>query len=103
VKPVSIRARADADIDAAIDHFLQSSSAGAVHLVDELETVIGRLARRPGSGSQRYAKLAGLEGVRSRPIGRTRYHVFYVELEESIEVIRVLHERRDIPSLLADP
>ena len=102
MKPISIRARADADIDAVIDHFRENSHARAERFVDDLEAVIGRIVRGPGSGSQRYANLAGLDGVRSLPIGRSRYHVFYAEVDDRIVVIRILHERRDIPSLLAD-
>jgi toxin ParE1/3/4 len=47
--------------------------------------------------------MLGRPGLRSWPIARYPYLVFYREGEQRIEVLRVLHGRRDIASLLDAP
>lgn len=55
----------------------------------------------PGIGSQRYANVALVPGVRMIKVkGFENYLLFYLEREASIDVIRVLHSARDIPEAL---
>lgn len=100
--PISVRARADIDIDTAIRHFMDHAPTAAARFIDELEATFGRISRNPGIGSPRYAELTDIDGLRGLPVKGFGYHVFYLELDRSVAVVRVLHERRDIPSLLTD-
>ena len=63
------------------------------------------IARRPATGSPRYALQVGLAGlapenVRFWRLGRYPYLVFYIERNDHVDVWRVLHEQRDIPAWL---
>lgn len=101
-KPLVRRARADEDVDEAIDYFLVESPASALRIVDTLEAAYKHIQRAPGAGSPRYAHELNLPGLRSWPCKRYPYLVFYVERADSIDVWRVLHTRRDIPRWLHD-
>jgi toxin ParE1/3/4 len=102
VTPISVRARADADIDTAIHHFTTHEPSVAARFIDELEATFRRISRNPRIGSPRFAELTAIAGLRSLPVKGFGYHVFYLELKNGIAVIRVLHERRDLPAALAD-
>lgn len=103
MKPLSVRASADADIDAAIDFIAALDPASARKFIDRVEATFEHIASNPGIGSPRHAEASGIEGLRSLAVRGFEHHVFYIELNRSIVVIRVLHGRRDIPSLLAEP
>ena len=51
----------------------------------------------PESGTKRDQLRSGL---RSFPVGS--YMVFYLVIEKGIEIVRVLHGRRDIEKILSD-
>jgi len=72
-------------------------------VVTALERAFAHLVRHPATGSLRYAHELGLPDLRSWPIGRYHYLVFYVAGPDYLEVWRVLHGQRDIPSWLAGP
>lgn len=99
VKGVVPRALANADVEQAIDHYLvEASEKAALGFIDELEKAYAHIARQPASGSPRYAHQLGLDDLRFWPLGRYPYLVFYVEREGHIDVWRVLHQQRDIPT-----
>jgi toxin ParE1/3/4 len=99
VKGVVPRELANRDVEEAIDHYLVEATAKvALGFVDELEKAYAHIARHPASGSPRYAHQLGLADLRSWPLGRYPYLVFYIECDEHIDVWRVLHQQRDIPA-----
>lgn len=101
VKPVVLRAQARQDVEAAIDFYArEGGEAVALRFIGELEVSIG--ARR-AAGSPRLGQELGLAGVRSRLVRRFPFLIFYVERPDVVDVWRVLHARRDIPSWLSDP
>ena len=103
MKPVRRRAIARKDEEAAFDHY--ASEAGhsvADAFADALREVYRLIAERPAIGSLRYARVADLPDLRSRPVGRFPYLVFYIDREAYVEVWRVLHGRRDILALLTE-
>ena len=98
VKPVVPRTLANRDIDEAIGYYLgEGSPQAALGFVDVLEESYAHIARHPATGSPRYAHELNLSGLRSWPLTRYPYLVFYVERSDSIDVWRVLHGKRDIP------
>ena len=100
-KPVVLRERARRDIDEAIEHYLsEAGPAVALNFVDALDNTIRLIGERPASGSPRHAHELDIPGLRFQPVGRFPYLVFYVEREADIDVWRVLHGARDIPSWL---
>jgi toxin ParE1/3/4 len=63
----------------------------------EIDKVCARLSAQPYSGRTRNELLLGMRSALASP-----YLVFYRIGENAIEVIRVLHGRRDIASIFAE-
>jgi toxin ParE1/3/4 len=102
-KPIIPRTRAEQDIDEAITHYLdEQAPRTASGFVDALETAYRHIARHPASGSSRYAHELDLPDLRSWPLSRYPFLVFYVECPQHIDVWRVLHTRRDLPVWLQE-
>lgn len=103
-KPVIPHALADRDIEEAIDHYLaEATEATAMGFISDLERTYRHIESHPASGSPRYAHELDLPGLRTWPLTRYPYLVFYVEQDDHIDVWRVLHGARDIPGWLREP
>jgi toxin ParE1/3/4 len=70
--------------------------------VDALERAYAHIGKHPATGSPRYAHELNIPDLRSWPLHKYPYLVFYVERVDSIDVWRVLHMKRDIPAWMAD-
>ena len=102
-KAVIRRAKANADIQDAVDYYLhEAGQQVALAFVDALEQTLLHISAHPASGSPRYASELALPGLRCFPIKDYPYLVFYIELDARIDVWRLLHEQRDIPAWLRD-
>ncbi|MGQ7956205.1 type II toxin-antitoxin system RelE/ParE family toxin [Pseudomonas sp. SP16.1] len=100
-KQVIPRELANRDVDSAIAYYLEEQAENAaLGFIDALERAYKQISRHPASGSTRHAHELDLPGLRSWPLQRYPYLVFYVEQEAHIDVWRVLHEARDIPAWL---
>lgn len=103
VRSVRLRERAAADIDRAVDHYLGEAGADvALRFVDAVERTVGQIGRSPQSGSLRFSYELEIPGLRVRPLARFPYLVFYVVGDEAVDVWRILHSRRDVPSAIGD-
>ena len=91
---VTRRPLAEADILEIWDYIADDSLAAADRWVDRLDEQFRMLAAQPMMGRAR-EELA--PGVRSFPFGR--YVVFYMPLNDGIDVVRVLHGARDIDAV----
>ena len=99
VKRVIPRERAIRDVEEAVDHY--SDKAGetvAFGFVGALEDVYRHIARNPAAGSPRHAHELNLAGLRCWRLKRYPYIVFYMDTEDHVDVWRVLHAKRDIPT-----
>jgi len=85
------------------DSLTEADEAVALGLIDALEKAYGHIARHPATGSPRYAYELNLPGVRAWPLPRYPYIVFYLERPDHIDVWRVLHGQRDIPTWMQEP
>ena len=104
LKPVVARVQAGLDIDAALDDYLsEDATVTAMGFIDALEQAYRHISVHPAMGSPRYGHALGLSGLRSWPLTRYPYLVFYVEATDHIDVWRVLHMRRDIPERMREP
>ena len=104
VKQVIPREQADRDVDEAIDHYLaEDAEQAALGFIEALEQAYRHISRHPATGSPRYAHEIDLPGLRSWPLTRYPYLVFYVERADHIDVWRVLHGQRDIPAWMQLP
>lgn len=99
--PVIPRELANGDVDAAIEHYLNEGGKPlALGFIDALEQAYVHIGRHPAAGSPRYAHALEIPGLRSWPMSRYPYLVFYIERSDHIDVWRVLHGQRDIPAWL---
>lgn len=100
---VRFRARAAADVDEAVDHYRrEAGEAVAVDFIDALERCVRQIGRSPHLGSLRFSYELDIPGLRVLGARRFPYLVFYVPTDDRIDIWRVLHSRRDIPSTLAE-
>ncbi|MDT4836716.1 ParE toxin of type II toxin-antitoxin system, parDE [compost metagenome] len=97
--PVIPRALANQDIDDALSYYLnEGTEQTALGFIDALERAYKQISRHPESGSSKYAHELDLPELCSRTLKRYPYLVFYIELDDHIDVWRVLHEMMDIPT-----
>jgi toxin ParE1/3/4 len=102
-KLVRLRQLAADDVDTTISYLTtEASHADAERFVTALERAPHHIARHPHTGSLCFSYELDIPELRAWPLGGFPYVVFYVEATDEIDVWRVLHSRRDIPSTLAD-
>jgi toxin ParE1/3/4 len=102
-KPVVPRERANGTSRTRSPSLAEGAAPAAIGFIDALETAYNHIGRRPATGSPRYAHELNLPRLRSWPLTRSPYLVFYVEHPDHIDVWRVLHGRRDIPAWMQEP
>jgi toxin ParE1/3/4 len=103
-KPVVPRALASRDVDEAIEYYVEQEAAqSALGFIEALERTYAHIARFPATGSPRYAHELNLPGLRCWPLSGYPFLVFYVDLDDRIDVWRVLHGQRDIPAWMRAP
>lgn len=101
--PVIARARAVQDVDDALTyHLTEATEKVAMGFLDELEQAYAHLSSFAETGSNRYAYELNLPGLRAWPMGSYPYVIFYMLARDHIDVWRVLHAKRDIPSWLSE-
>lgn len=99
---VSLRQRAIKDADGAFDYLQGEAPPGtAENFVAALERAFGLLARHPLTGSLRFAFELDIPNLRTWPLERFPYLIFYAVSDDRIDVWRILHTSRDLPASLA--
>lgn len=99
VKPVVPRAQAEQDVDEVLHFYLtEGGEPVALGFVEALQQAYAHIGRHPATGSPRYAHELNLPGLRTWPLTRYPFLVFYVEQPERVDIWRVLHQQRDIPA-----
>lgn len=73
----------------------------ALGFVEDLESAYRHIGSHPASGSLRYAHELNLPDVRCWQLRRFPYLLFYTERADRIDLLRVLHARRDVPHWMA--
>jgi len=89
------RPQAESDLDEIWWHIAQENPDAADQLLDRMDERCNTLAQFPFIGASRDELMLTL---RSLPVGN--YVIYYLPLDDGIEVIRVLHGSRDINMLL---
>lgn len=103
-KPVIPSRRAILDVLEAAGYYeAEAGEAVADRFIAAVHAAFEAIGRVPGIGSPRYAHELGLPELRSWRLKGYPYLVFYIEHEDALDVIRVLHGARDIPATLAEP
>lgn len=99
-RPVRLREVAAADVDGAIAYYRSANDASAGAPIDAIQRGMERIARSPNVGTLRFAYELGIPGLRAWPLTGFPYIVFYLVGEDAIDVLRMLHQRRDVSASL---
>ncbi len=106
MKPLRLREQAKSDADeAAAWYAKQGGLALELAFVDALEAAYGLICRHPRIGSTRHAEHAAdlPSPLRFLPLKRFEHHlVYYIELPQYVEIIRVWHASRGLELLIDD-
>ncbi|MBU1722867.1 MAG: type II toxin-antitoxin system RelE/ParE family toxin [Gammaproteobacteria bacterium] len=98
-----IRPQAESDIDEIITWLLENNPAEATRFVMELRDTFELLAENPLIGATRQYRLPALRGIRMFPLKKySAYLIFYLNSQDTLEIVRVLHGRRDLQGLFND-
>lgn len=98
-----LRPAAERDIDEAVFYLTDEGGVELSHrFAHELEVTFKRLYSLPHLGKLWPAEMQKLEGMRSLPLPRFPYSIFYLSTDGVIEIVRVLHQRREIEPLLEE-
>ena len=106
MKPVEWRplARRDA-ADAAYWYARQGGLPLGEAFLSEVDATLDTIARHPAVGSARHAEHAAdlPSPLRFLPLKRFEHHlVYYIDLPDHIEVVRVWHAARGLQALMED-
>lgn len=97
MKAAALRPQAKRDLCDITAHYRKEGGETlALEWADAIEAALHQLADFPTTGSTRYATITGIEGLRSWPMNRFPYLIFYIE-GATVDVLRVLHASRDLP------
>ena len=100
---VHLRRAAEGDIDSHFLFIAEENVAAAIRFHDAARSALDRLGEMPEIGSRRQTSSSALTGLRMWPIPDfPSYLIFYFSHEHGIDVVRVLHARRDLGSALAE-
>ena len=95
------RPAARRDLAEAVAYLVTEGGSPLSHrFLDELEATFKRLCSFPHLGTPWPTTNPELTGLRRRPLPRFPYSVFYLPTRTAIEIVRVLHNSRDLPPLL---
>ena len=102
MKPLVRLEQADLDVEQSLDYYLSEEPQLALGFVEALEKAYSYIQRHPGTGSPRYAHALDIEGLRFWPCSPFSQLVFYLERDNHLVLVRVLHSSRDIPASFQD-
>ena len=102
MKPLVRLEQADLDVEQALAYYAAEAPPMELSFLDALEKAYLHIRRHPGVGSPRYAHSLDIPGLRFWQCQRFPHMVFYVERDDHIALVRVLHGSRDIPATFQD-
>ena len=102
-KRIVIRPKASADFDDQFAYIAESNFDAALSFFDATRQTFSLIAKMSGIGNLYEVKNPRLVGLRKWTVkGFEKHLVFYLEKDESIEIVRLIHATRDIPQILAE-
>lgn len=95
------RELAEEDLANAVRHYVDEAGTRIANdFVDEVQKLEESILSFPALGTIAFSHLLPSVALRMRGVEGFPYCVFYIETDQGIDVIRVLHHRQDIPSHL---
>ncbi len=102
---VYVRSAAREDILRQYRYYLieKDAALAAERFLDAVEAAIDAVSRTPGMGAPKLLENPLLAGLRSWPVpGFTAVRIYYLHAKNQVRILRVLHGKRDVNSLLED-
>jgi len=100
---VTKRIQAERDVEECFVYIGKESLDAGVRFLVAAEESFEFLAKMPHIGSPREFRSTRLRNIRMWPVkGFEDYLIFYRPTDEGIEVLRVLHSKRDIEEVFSD-
>ena len=100
-KALVIRPQAQADVDEQAAYYQATDSIStATRFLEDVRHVFERLVHFPRLGRPWPTTNPELTGLRRWPLPHLPYSIFYLPTATTIEIVRVLHNSRDLPPLL---
>lgn len=94
--------RAQEDVDTIVEFIAQDNLEAAGRFYNAVENTAAMLVELPNMGSPRSYPETELQNVRIfRVKDFEKYLIFYREIEETIEIVRIVHGARDLPKLFS--
>jgi plasmid stabilization system protein ParE len=90
--PLRVGLRAEAQIEEASDWWFEHRPDARGLFDGELERAFASIRQMPGIGQR--VEYAPRPGVRRVYMARVRYHVYYVDAGDAIEILAVWHSAR---------
>jgi toxin ParE1/3/4 len=96
------RPQAHDDVIALAQHIASDHLPAAERFLDAVEATCALIAELPRSGAARPFKHPALTGMRMMRVhGFEAYLIFYLTSETGVDVVRVVHGARDLPTLFS--
>ena len=103
IKSLALHPRADLDIEDVLSHYQkQSAYLAGIKFLTELEKCFNFVKDFPDAGSVRIGHLVGRADIRTWPMRKFPFLLIYKATSNQVNILRVLHQRRDIPRWLLD-
>ncbi len=102
-RSLALNPRADFDIKDVLSHYQaqQAYQAGEAFLT-ELAKCLTFVQTFPKAGSLGLGHELGRSNVRTWPMNKFPFLLLYKETQDHVDVLRVLHQSRDIPRWIMD-
>jgi toxin ParE1/3/4 len=103
MKKASVYRKAEEDIREIVLYIADDNPDAADAFRAALENARERLADLPEMGTIRHFGNPELINLRMLPVPKfKKYLIFYLNNDDGLEIVRVLHAARDIPSLFGE-
>lgn len=99
-KQVIRSTQAQLDVQEALAYYQFAAPHAVDAFLNALQRAVAHIQRAPGTGSPRYAIDLDIPGLRFWLLSKFPYGLFYLEQDDQVLVIRLVHMAQDIPASL---
>lgn len=102
-KPATFTSAADEDVAEQAAWIAADNAEAAARFIDAIAATIRYAEDNPVAGGRYPVKAPALRGLRKLQItGFENWLLFYLERDDSLLIVRVLHGARDLPTALSE-
>jgi toxin ParE1/3/4 len=98
MKMLAVRPQALLEIEVAASYYEGEQAGLGGRFSDTVEAAFMKIQATPGIGSSRYGDL--VPGLQMYVLPTFPFLIFYLEHADRLEVVRILHAKRDLPQEL---